>query len=151
MSIRLRIALICLLAAALPVQGVAAATMGGCPPGGRAAASGHHDSAAHSHPAMHSHEAADDHVAAPPHEAAHSHDTLDGGASSLSEDHGAATHGAASKCSVCAVCCVAAAPPRSVLVFEPFPSAEFFAPFMPSVAPVFLTGGPERPPRPAFA
>jgi hypothetical protein len=54
------------------------------------------------------------------------------------------------KCSACAACCVAAMPatvPRLAAVAN----AELFTPVPPSMAPVFETGGPERPPRPRGA
>ena len=53
-----------------------------------------------------------------------------------------------SKCSVCAACCLATALPVVMRSFDATVPAESFAPVMARVDPVFLTGGPERPPRP---
>ncbi len=51
------------------------------------------------------------------------------------------------KCSACAPCCGAAALPAAIFTFDAFMSADLPAPVMLSTAPVFLTDGPERPPR----
>jgi hypothetical protein len=123
-----RIAMMCLLAVALPLQGSVAATLRVCGPGHdrmavAAAAIAGHDHAAHHH---------DDAVAS-------AHD-----ADATTQDlHKSAQH----KCSACAACCVTAALPASVLRFEAVadaaapPSAFFSSPV------AFLTDGPERPPR----
>ena len=50
-------------------------------------------------------------------------------------------------CTPCASCCVVAALPATMVVFQPVPLVEFFVPLAPrSVAP-FVTEGLERPPR----
>lgn len=51
------------------------------------------------------------------------------------------------KCSACAACCIATAMPASVYTFDACASTHLQASVPMSMAPVFLTGGPERPPR----
>ncbi|AKJ30705.1 hypothetical protein AAW51_4014 [Caldimonas brevitalea] len=53
----------------------------------------------------------------------------------------------ASKCSVCASCCSAAALPASAIVIDPSPVAHSVRPSVESHPAVFMTDGPERPPR----
>ena len=142
MSTRLRAFLMWLLVAALPLQSLAAATMAGCLPAGHGVAQAER-SVSHA-----SQGAADGHDEHRSHAQGH-HDATEVASDAASVD--VPHHGAKSRCSVCASCCVAAALPATVRSFEAFPSAEFFAPFMTAVAPVFLTGGPERPPRPVLA
>ena len=55
------------------------------------------------------------------------------------------------KCSACSTCCTTAALPASLLTFEAVPPAHFAVPALPETAVAFLTGGPERPPRPILA
>jgi Na+-transporting methylmalonyl-CoA/oxaloacetate decarboxylase gamma subunit len=98
---KLRIVLICMIVLAMPVQGIAAATMRFCAPGGQWPA--HHGAAAH---AAH-HHAAHAQAAAPSHHHHHhgqavadaTNDESNGGLGAMSK----------MKCSVCAVCCMAAA------------------------------------------
>jgi hypothetical protein len=51
------------------------------------------------------------------------------------------------KCSACAACCTATAIPTSVYTFDACASTSLQASVSMSLAPVFLTEGPERPPR----
>jgi hypothetical protein len=131
----LRTALMWLVATALPLQALAAATMFSC-------GAGHQQMAApDSEPAGHDH-------------AAHGHD-----AASSAYAHGSdsATHGDPSsralhplakfKCSACAACCVASALPSASMTFDPpKQTAQLLLPVLAAGAE-FLTGGPERPPR----
>ncbi|MES2886907.1 MAG: hypothetical protein V4739_02745 [Pseudomonadota bacterium] len=51
------------------------------------------------------------------------------------------------KCSACAFCCTSAAPPADVIFSEAVQIDDFVAPLIPRTVPVFLTDGPDRPPR----
>ncbi|MDO9312970.1 MAG: hypothetical protein Q7T97_00305 [Burkholderiaceae bacterium] len=117
---RVRAALMWVLLVALPFQGFAAASMLGCGPS-------HHrvseSAALEAAPAASAHE--------------HEHDA--------SADHRDADK--ASKCSVCAACCVGAALPAAALVFAAAAPADA-PPTLRSMGAVgFLTDGPDRPPR----
>lgn len=135
-----------LVTLAIPLQGLAAATMLSCGPGHhrmmaakamQSAAT--HDHAAHGHAALSGVHAAD---------AAESAD-LDK-STGVSEDSSAAKNLnqlAKFKCSACAACCVTTVLPSSALSFDPpKQTAHFVLSPIVSVAP-FLTGGQERPPR----
>jgi hypothetical protein len=124
----LRIAMMWLLAVALPLQGSVAATLRVCGPGHdrmavAAAAVAQHDHAAHHHDGAQ----------------ASAHD----GDAATQDLHKSAQH----KCSACAACCVTAALPAATLRFEAAVDATAPPPlvFLSSVA--FLTDGPDRPPR----
>jgi hypothetical protein len=130
-----RVLLTWLLALALPVQGVVAATMVLCGPN-------HHDraaAAAVAHDADAAHE---------PHDvAAHSHH--EAGDETATPDKFAQSD--IQKCSVCASCCSAAAIHDTIPklpVFEPV-AAEFAA--LASAIEPFASGGPDRPPRHVLA
>ncbi len=129
MSFWLRAVLSWLLALALPMQGVAAATMLHC--------------AEARTPAVHA-RAADLSMASASHH--HHHRVMSAVAASAKTDTQIASTEA--KCSVCAACCLATALPVAMRSFDATVPAESFAPVMARVDPVFLTGGPERPPRP---
>ena len=144
-----RIIIALVLAFALPLQGVAAATMVACGPS-------HHrmDGASQ----VHSHfdhdgqpEAqTDDHD----HSSLHSHEqSLIG--EQVHPDHHAAHHdldkASKYKCSACASCCAAAAIPSQLLTLESVSLPEFFAPLELSGIAAFLTEGLERPPRSILA
>lgn len=51
------------------------------------------------------------------------------------------------KCSACASCCTGAAITAAVFTFDAFTPTSLLTSIRVSGAPVFLTGGPERPPR----
>ena len=138
-----------LIALAVPVQGSAAVTMFGCGPG-------HHGDMRSSQVAMagehtqdaghHSHEAVAEQI--------ESHDQ-DGGVSH-DRSHSLKTHGSAQKvakgnCTPCASCCVVAALPATVILFEPVPLVDSFVLLVRSGAISFLADGLERPPRPFLA
>lgn len=134
-----------LIALAVPVQGSAAVTMFGCGPG-------HHGEMGSSQTAMvnehtqdaghHSHEAVaeevegHDHDGEVPHDRAHSHKT-----------HGTAQKVAKGNCTPCASCCVVAALPATVILFEPVPLVDSFVLSVQSGVSSFLADGLERPPR----
>ncbi len=130
----LRIALMWLLALALPAQGHAATTMLHC-------GSAHHGAAhAHSH-AGHSH----DHAQGPAMASHHHHgDHQVAKASSVHEFD-------KSSCSACASCCTAAALPSAIATFQALPTHEVALSSLVGTAAPFLTDGPERPPRTVLA
>ena len=136
----IRTLLIWLLALALPVQGVMAATMVFCGPN-------HHDGA---FAATTSHDAA---AARQQHEtAAQSHGAVvDGHVDNTTTDEAAApdkfTQSDMQKCSVCASCCSAAAIHDTLPKLPALePVAADFAALASAVEP-FTAGGPDRPPR----
>ena len=144
MWVFIRTALIWLLAAALPLQGAVAASMVACGPGHHGGAAAQHDVAQH-----HSAEAAGhDH-------SGHDHPEADAASSAGMPDSATADSEAAvkaapkssSKCSVCASCCTGAALPAAAIRFSPPPLGD--SPFLASASAsvVFITDGPERPPR----
>ena len=154
MSTRLRNALMWVLVAALPLQSVAAATMLHCGSLPNSAAHAHEDAdrPAHAHDdhAMGGHHghhavanASEETTASPSGAVAPSTQGQDGGHTLL--------HDAKGKCSACASCCTAAALPSAIQSFDATPPTYFFAPSAPLVTPVFITAGPERPPRLLFA
>lgn len=122
MLIRCRAVLMWVLLIALPFQGYAAATMLGCGPD-------HHRTSLPTH--VH------DEVVSAAAVGVHQH--------AASDDHHHPDQ--ASKCSVCAACCVSAALPAKALVFsaaEPVGAPTRLL----AMGPVgFLTDGPDRPPR----
>lgn len=138
-----------LLAAAIPVQGMAAVTMFACGPGHHRMAQDHEHAmasgAAHQHPA-----AGTD---------GHHHDAVASASAGLSNAAHAGVDGHATSadsrlhkvgkvtCSACASCCTAAAMPASILTFDASVPADLPVPHLYSTVPVFLTDGPERPPR----
>jgi hypothetical protein len=152
----IRTTLIWLMAIALPVQGAAAATMLACGPG-------HHGaSAAHSHAAAepaHVHAGSTEpHVHPDGHAALghadsghHGHDQeIPSGSESAAAD-GNEVHKAAGKCSACASCCTVAVLPTSVLPIGSPPAVDRVVTVFQAQSAVFMTGGPERPPRTILA
>ena len=118
---RWRFAIAWLLLLALPLQGLAAATMLNC-------------GAGHGAPALHNE------AQSAAHHDAHQH-----------QHHHTTGHGlnqlAKFKCSACAVCCIGAALPATLLVFAPAVPQALPGPVI-TVQPVeFVTDGPDRPPR----
>lgn len=119
----LRLLVMWLIAVALPIHGVAAATLLHCAAAPVGVASAGHP-AEHGHPPAHMAKA-------------------DGATSEPAHDHA----GGKSSCSACASCC-------SLAVLPPLPKlpatvnlAEAISPFTAMPLVVFLTSGPERPPR----
>lgn len=135
MCLRVRVVMIWLLMACLPVQSWAAATMLNCGPvHGRMAVeaietTGH---AGHGH-SLEAHASA-----------GHEHGSPDA-------DHQALELGQSNTCSACAACCLGLALPSTLLAFDASVSSDTFAPGMPHGRIVFLTAGLERPPRTILA
>ena len=142
----LHITLMWLVAFAVPVQGYAAVVMFGCGPS-------HHGMTGVQSQAA----AVDDHHAAFPR---HSHETQVEAAGDHHHDdsaepnhaHTLKAHGASGKvgkgpCTPCASCCVVAALPATMVVFQAIPLVDFFVPLAPRGLALFLTEGLERPPR----
>jgi hypothetical protein len=126
-----------LLAIALPLQGIAAATLICCPLGphdhdhAHAVSHDHHglDLAGHGH--AHTDDASSNgtHVA-------HSHD----GKRDLAKDP---LH----KCNACASCCMGAAIPSQAIAFDVVKLSDRFAPLVARSVPAYVSEGLERPPR----
>ena len=132
-----------ILALAIPLQGIAAATMAACGNQhsmGHATALGQRGSdrtaKASEHRAMH-----------------HRVHTSSHGASDTDSHarHGSLDKLAKVKCSICASCCACAAMPSTFVVFDSAAPTECFASPVPTGTPAFLTAGLERPPRAFFA
>jgi len=158
-----RTALVWLLAAALPFQAYAAATMLAC--GTEQAPSTASAAPAHSHHAV-SPSAAKTHL----HHstgAVHHTSSFDGadraysGPDPIGEgktaafsgevgapDFTAADQHSLQKCSVCSACCTAAALPAAIIAFEPVAVTDRFDSLEPRSIPASAAMGPERPPRP---
>ena len=136
-----RFIVVLVLAAALPLQGIAAATLQLCAPPPEAAVpvvTAHHVTvAAHSspHATHHQHHGASETVRLPSSDPEHPH----------------AAPVAESKCSVCAACCAGAALPASSIEFGDAAPEDALLPSFQSPTPAFLTAGLERPPRPFLA
>lgn len=155
MSTWLRSALMWVLVAALPLQAVSAVTMLHCnsEPNRAAYVHDHAQGPVHRHDGsamrghQHRHHVVDSVVletaSAPIQTAAPSTDGRSVWQTS--------PHDVKGKCSACASCCTATALPPAIRSFDATPSTDFFAPFMPLVTAVFITAGPERPPRPVLA
>lgn len=77
-------------------------------------------------------------------------DHADEQASTGSHEH-ASTHLTAGKCSACSACCMSVAMPTSAIQFEPLKTNSELVVVEFSTHPVFLTDGPERPPRTILA
>jgi hypothetical protein len=142
----LRIAVMWLLALALPLQGYAAATMLHC------GASHHRVAGAHAH----------DDAASRHDHAGHHHD---GNSTAASDASTAALHlhhhgsdGAGEfdklskhKCSLCASCCTSAVLPSSAVTFSTDSPVALVSPCLSRTVAAFFTDGPERPPRSLLA
>ena len=143
----LRITLMWLVALAVPAQGYAAVTMFGCGPAHHGmtgtqsqsqVASADNDNAA---VPQHSHEA---HVETA---GGHHHDDFAEPSHVHVLKHGTPGKVDKGSCTPCGSCCVVAALPAAMLVFEPVTLVDFFVPLAPRGVAPFLTEGPERPPR----
>lgn len=124
---------------ALPLHGWAAVTMHGC-------GFSHHLQALALQPAAPAHGA---HTAA---EGARHDSAVDHrhhlGASSSHATHIDGHHQVGKfKCSACSTCCTTAALPTTWRPFEAVPPVQFALPALSGAEAVFLTDGPERPPR----
>jgi hypothetical protein len=137
-----RLIVMWLIAMALPIQGVAAATMLHCgsatpawPSTLQSAHAHHHDEAASSVPAV-------AHLAA--HSGHHPGAVADDASNATPSHHHA---GGNSGCSACASCCSALALPVTPVLLASQPVADTVSAAGPLPTVVFLTDGPERPPR----
>jgi len=137
----LQIALVWLLAVALPVQGYAAQAMLMCGPA-------HHQSAAvHDH-ASHDHSDASEDLA----DAVPSLGDATGSTDASLDHHTKMVKsGHASKCSACSSCCSTAAITTSVLASEVIPQHVPAVATIPAGNAVETIGGLDRPPRPFLA
>jgi hypothetical protein len=127
-----------LLALAIPLQGLAAATMLHCVPL-RGDASAHADQEHHGSPAAAQHAHGGD-------AAAHAQAT---GAAPHDHDGGVAP--ADHKCSACAACNVGVGLPSTLAALPQPPAVSEAHPVPATVRTAFLTSGPERPPRASAA
>jgi len=127
-----------LLAIALQLQGLSAATMAAC-------AAGHHehaaaDAAAQAHHeqgmAIHTHERISE-------SGPHSH----GGTDVSEADKSGFGKDVSQKCSACAACCTSAAVPAETTSFDTVELTDLFAPVIPRTVAAYVTEGLERPPR----
>jgi hypothetical protein len=149
MSPLFRAALAWILALALPLQGLAAATMLNCAPepGVRAAAAaqphaGHHGAAAHAPAVLHDPAALHDGAAAHVPAAGHGHGAHAGDDAGADDAH---------QCSACAACVAGPALPSTVATSTPIdPACPVVQAPLPRLASVVLAGL-ERPPRSALA
>ncbi len=117
-----------LLLLALPLQGLAAATMLNCATVHGAAVAAHDD---------------------PPH--GHDHDHDHGVMTAAQPDAAGDAHAPDHKCSACAACHASLGLPAALPALPDFDIAEVHGTVPASGASPFLTGGPERPPRSAPA
>ena len=139
----LRITLMWLVAFAVPIQGYAAVAMFGCGPG-------HHGMSGTLAQAV-----ADDHDAVVPQDSGEAHamvaadhdDSAEPNHVHMLDAHGTPDKVGKGSCTPCASCCVAAALPAAMVVFQPLALVDFFVPLAPRGLTSFLTEGPERPPR----
>jgi hypothetical protein len=150
MKSRFRTVVMCLLMAALPLQGLAAAAMLNCGPSHHRMATQGTGPDAAPHPAH----GADHH--GPASHAGHEHmgSPTPASAADPSEntsDHDPLTKLSQYKCSACASCCLGLALPSTIVSFDASVSSDTVEPGMPQAAAVFLTDGLERPPRPFLA
>lgn len=136
MRLVVRCLLIWLVALAVPLQGMAAASLRHCMPAHeRMQGAGTVHAEGHSH-AAHSHH----------------HHPGDQAASSGSTAHDAGPHQAADsfkagKCSACAACCVALGLPADAVQVPVVPAGGFVARLRVAASPSFVPGGLDRPPR----
>lgn len=136
----LRLAVMWVLALAVPFQAVAAATMFPC---GMAQDSIAH-LATHQHPDGSSAEI----VSGPRVVGDHHHSQLN----AHRDENGKTAPGVGftHKCGGCAACCSGAAAPAGSLIFGAVKLADFFAPLVTRSIPAYVAEGLERPPRPFF-
>ena len=139
----LRFAFVCLLAFALPLQGVTAATMAACGmAAGDSQATGMDHTSQHQGGAPkgdgHSHASGESHD-----HASHAH----AAAQPSDEESSSSQESQSQKCSVCASCCVGTALPAEPLSFASVKLADHFARLVPRSVAAFVTEGLERPPR----
>lgn len=137
-----RIAIVWLAAFAIPLQGIAAASMQFCGP--------NHDRMAVAGVALDLHES-HDHA---DHGAAHTDSAHHGAATTASHGDAKPAHAVKSlderakyECNLCAACCASAALPSATASFDPPKVHAVFAGAPTAVSALFLTEGLDRPPR----
>ena len=159
MSTTLHRVLVYLLLLAIPLQGLAAASMAGCAPdhhdhGGWAntAVTAAANTATLAHPQRgHTHQVDTVH---PHHAAASVVDVALEAMSDVDADADAvmdADIAASATCSACASCCVSVALPTAAFEFAFEPPAAAAHARLPTVMVGFVTGGPQRPPRISYS
>ncbi len=144
----LRIALMCLLAVALPMRGWAAMTMAQCGPSHQQMAI---QTTASHHETRHAEASADDVYET------HSEHVLESSSSTASvmshvvnssSDDAHSVHKASQfKCSVCASCCIGAGLPSAIQTVQAVDTPHSIWPAMTPATGFFLTAGLDRPPR----
>jgi len=136
-----RLAVMWLVAMALPLQGLSAATMLTCGFGPHDHAPSHmtyqvsHDGIAEANDHGHASEASP-----------HRHASLDDGAGKASLDFDVSQ-----KCSACATCCTSAVVYSEIVSFDAVKLTDFFAPLVARSIAAYVTEGLERPPRTVIA
>jgi hypothetical protein len=151
MSRLLRILCLWLAAIALPVQGLAAATMIHCGPAhpgstdavARQGGHVHADGTRHVHGTASALPGGDGDRVASKQQASVSDTGLHATAKTVGELHKLSK----SKCASCVSCCSATALPSALFSLDSPPLAESLVPVLSGSLAVFLTDGPERPPR----
>lgn len=143
----MRIVLFWLLAFTVPVQGFAATTMLFCmgshhqaESAGARSAQDHHAVHEHSNGSHHEH-----------HDMASDHGQDLASSDGATSHEGASVHKTAGKCSACSACCMSVAIPTSAVRFEPMQNGSDLVAVEFRTRAVFLTDGPERPPRSILA
>ena len=136
-----KLVLMWLLAVALPVQGLSAATMLAC-------SSGHQEPRGVQSPA-HLHAEKPGPHRSPPHDAvaAHSHAAVD----DTQADAPGLAQRDVHKCSACASCCLNAVVPDEPVTFDCVELPDLFASLVAHSPSAYVTDGPERPPRAVLA
>jgi hypothetical protein len=151
MSRAVRIALICLLAFTLPLQGAMAGMLACAALHGELPAAGHgaHDAGRAAARATHEHHS---HAMQAHHGQARTHDAAPGSLAADLSDAAQGTEGASpDSCSLCANCCTAAAPPAAAHSPTALPAAQAMPAAASSSVDGIVPGGLERPPRPLSA
>lgn len=136
-----RCLLIWLMALAVPLQGMAAASLRHCMPAHERT---HGDGTPH----------AEGHAHAGPSHGLHAADSAADSAAGTGQDaapHQAADGFKAGKCSACAACCVALGLPAPTVQVPVVPADAFIAILRTAAPPSFVPGGLDRPPRPDLA
>jgi hypothetical protein len=149
-----RLIVMWLIAVALLLQGVAAATMLHCgsAPQQRSGVPSSHSNHAHAHRHAHEHHAGMHTQGAEAGASSHQHSQLHAASSQPNVDSALHHHaGGTDSCSVCASCCGVAALPVMPLVLASQDRTEATVAVQDLPTVVFLTDGPERPPRSIFA
>lgn len=149
MRLLLKWLLLCLLALALPLQGMAAAGAHACGPAAHAPSAAATPAGGDAPPQAHdpSHHSAPEHA----HAAHASEDTAHVGPPQAEDHptgHAQPSGGEHHKCSACATCCAGAALPTHLNLYTGTAAPAAFVPTQPHAEPGWLPPQPKRPPRP---